>query len=334
MSKLSILDDNDLLSAVLSALPSPIFIASVTGQYLDILGGSDQERFHVGKYFIGKHLSDFFDEEMAAEFLAQNRQAVEKNDVVHYVYMIPFDRLPVFADKEVPRGDRWYEANIAPIRKDGKPTDMVVWSITDITERKLAIDQLQKQKKTLVLQATTDDLTQLLNRRRFIIYAEDEIQRVERYNISNLSILMLDIDHFKVINDTYGHAAGDVVLTSLADCLQSRQRTSDRVARIGGEEFVVLLPETSYQNALATAEQIRQKVENLPVSVEGIESPIHFTVSIGVSHYVMGEGCVENMLTRADEGLYSAKNGGRNRVCGRLSENQSDRIPTNPENQP
>jgi diguanylate cyclase (GGDEF)-like protein len=318
MSKLSIFDDKDLLSAVLAALPAPIFIASLEGQYLDILGGSDQERFHVGKYFIGKHLSDFFDAEMTADFLAQNRQAVETNAVVNYVYMIPFDRLPVFADREVPRGDRWYEANIAPIRKDGKPTGMVIWSITDITERKLAIDQLRKQREKLEFQANTDVLTQLLNRRGFMAYAEYEIQRVERCDISNLSILMLDIDHFKVINDTYGHAAGDIILVALADCLQARQRDSDRVARLGGEEFVVLLPETPYKKALLVAEQIRQKLQNLPVSVEGVASPIQFTVSIGVSHYTLGEGCADSMLARADTGLYSAKEEGRNRVCGSL----------------
>jgi diguanylate cyclase (GGDEF)-like protein len=209
---------------------------------------------------------------------------------------------------------------------------MVIWSITDITEHKLAIDHLQIQKKYLKLQANTDDLTQLLNRRGFMAYAEDEIERVERYNISNLSILMLDIDHFKVINDTYGHAAGDTVLVLLADCLQTRQRTSDRVARFGGEEFVILLPETPYQRALQVAEQLRQKLENLPVIVEGIASPIHFTVSIGVSHYVLGEGSADSMLNRADKGLYSAKVDGRNRVCGRLSENQSISMTTKPEN--
>jgi diguanylate cyclase (GGDEF)-like protein len=162
-------------------------------------------------------------------------------------------------------------------------------------------------------------LTRLFNRRGFLACAEEEIQRVERYKIRNLSILMLDIDHFKVINDTYGHAAGDSVLVSLADCLRARQRTSDRVARLGGEEFVILLPETPYQKALLAAEQIRHKLENTSVSVEGFASPIHFTVSIGVSHYVLGEGSVDSMLTRADMCLYSAKEEGRNRVCGCLS---------------
>jgi diguanylate cyclase (GGDEF)-like protein len=320
MSRSSIFDDKDLLSAVLAALPAPIFIVSVDGRYLDILGGSDQQRFHVGNHFIGKHLSDFFDAEMTAEFLEQIRLATKNNAVMNYVYMIPFDKLPAFTGKEVPPGDRWYEANIAPIRKNGKPTDMVVWSIADITERKIAIDLLEARREQLELQVSTDALTRLLNRRGFLAHAENEIQRVERYRIDHLSLLMLDIDHFKVINDTYGHAVGDAVLVSLADCLQQRQRTSDRAARIGGEEFVVLLPETAYQNALLLADRLRQKVENLPVITEDIASPIHFTVSIGVSHYVLGEGSVESMLTRADKGLYAAKEEGRNRVCGNSSE--------------
>jgi diguanylate cyclase (GGDEF)-like protein len=331
MSKLNILDDNDLLSAVLAALPSPIFIASLEGEYLDILGGSDQERFHVGEYFIGKHLSDFFDAEMTAGFLAQNRLAVETNTVVNYDYMIPFDRLPAFADKEVPMGDRWYEAHIAPIRKNGEPTDMLIWSITDITERKLAVDLLEKQQEMLEFQANTDALTHLLNRRGFMTVAKDEIQRVERYKHSDLSLLMLDIDHFKEINDTYGHAAGDSVLVSLADCLQTRQRTSDQAARYGGEEFVVMLPETDYKQALRVAEQIRQMIETLSVTVEGITSPVHFTVSIGVSHYVLGEDSVYKMLNRADTGLYIAKEEGRNRVCGSFDENPSNRMTAKPE---
>jgi diguanylate cyclase (GGDEF)-like protein len=96
----------------------------------------------------------------------------------------------------------------------------------------------------------------VLNQRGFMAYAEYDIQRVEQYIISDLSILMLDIDHFKVTNDTYGHAAGDDILASLAEYLQARQRASDRLARLGGEEFVVLHPDAPYQKALLVAEQM------------------------------------------------------------------------------
>lgn len=321
--KIDVLSDTELLSAVVSALPHPIFISNSEGEYLDVLGGSDQERFYAGKYLIGKYLSDFFNADMTAAFLEQSRKAIETGSPVNYVYMIPFESLPAFADKEGPSGDRWYEANIAPIKKNDEPVDMVVWSVNDITDRKLAIDQLQQQQEMLKVQANTDALTGLSNRRAFQAYVEQEIQRVEHYSIHELSVLVLDIDHFKKVNDAYGHSAGDEVLVSFARHLRKTQRSSDIVARVGGEEFIILLPEISYKQALVVAERIRSSVEGLSVNISEIASPVRFTLSIGVSHYILGEGSADAMLHRADLGLYTAKKEGRNKVCGRLSENLS-----------
>ena len=124
---------------------------------------------------------------------------------------------------------------------------------------------------------------------------------------------MLDIDHFKTINDRYGHVAGDRVLMALADILRANLRHSDVAARIGGEEFAILLPETSLDDAWAHAERIRQSATRLSV-MNGTVS-LSLTVSIGVAELGAGDSSIESVLMRADSCLYRAKQEGRNRVC-------------------
>jgi len=157
--------------------------------------------------------------------------------------------------------------------------------------------------------ATTDPLTGLYNRRRFLELGEYEIQREQR-NRRGLALLVLDLDHFKRVNDEHGHAAGDEVLRRFAGVCKNNLRAMDSIGRIGGEEFAILLPETSLEEGTRIAEKIRLVLAGYPMS--GPE-PIYITVSIGVA-LAEGQETFAQLLARGDASLYAAKGQGRNRV--------------------
>ena len=164
------------------------------------------------------------------------------------------------------------------------------------------------------LLAKKDALTGLANRYALMIRAEQELARAQRHR-RDLSMLMVDIDFFKRVNDTYGHQAGDTVLKKLADIFSLVLRPGDFAARFGGEEFVILLPETSAENAFKTAERLRVPVEKMSVSLEKGDV-VQFTISIGVASYSSsGNNSIEEMIAEADKALYRAKETGRNKVC-------------------
>lgn len=175
----------------------------------------------------------------------------------------------------------------------------------DISQRKQMEAELQRL-------ATTDWLTGLANRRHFVRAVEMELARIKRFAGTQAALLMLDLDHFKQVNDTYGHAAGDVVLQAFADCLGEPLRKTDFAGRLGGEEFALLLPGTSLEHALILAERVRQRVCDREIILD--ERSLHATVSIGVSTLCATDASPDDVLARADAALYAAKNAGRNRV--------------------
>ena len=166
-------------------------------------------------------------------------------------------------------------------------------------------------RNELEYRAYSDYLTGLANRRYFIEQAELELSRHNRYKYE-LSLIMLDIDFFKKINDTYGHNIGDLVLQKIADASRKVLRDIDIIGRIGGEEFAILLPQTSIKDSLKVAERLRIEISNASVSLEnGVK--INFTSSFGV--VAASESNIDELLKIADKALYKAKESGRNRVC-------------------
>lgn len=175
----------------------------------------------------------------------------------------------------------------------------------DITERKALTDKLEKM-------AISDALTGVYNRGHFTMKLEEEFQRSQRYHL-NLSLMMLDLDYFKAVNDAHGHPAGDAVLIALADQIQKSIRKIDILARYGGEEFAVIMPETDCDGAKIIAERIRKDIEMMVVNID--THHIQKTVSIGVA--CLANKAIESaddLLITADDALYQAKHGGRNRV--------------------
>lgn len=163
--------------------------------------------------------------------------------------------------------------------------------------------------------SAADSLTGMMNRRTFDDRWQGEVARARRYGRS-ISIAAIDIDYFKQFNDTYGHAAGDSALQAVARVIMSRTRAGDFAARIGGEEFVVALPETNSINATAMAEQLRRAVSENPIRIPGHQGPASVTVSLGVASWPEHGEEITRLLERADDRLYEAKLAGRDQVKG------------------
>jgi two-component system cell cycle response regulator len=196
-----------------------------------------------------------------------------------------------------------------------KPVDSLEMQARVNVHHRLArtIHELEVSKVTLAEQATTDSLTRLKNRRMFYAQAEQNLATCRRHG-NDMSVLLLDIDHFKKVNDTYGHHAGDEVLVRIAQLLGGIARNGDTIARFGGEEFAALLPETNRLGAAVMAQRIRAVIEKEEIVVEGRQIPV--TVSIGVTTLAAEEvESIDQLLSIADRRLYLAKNNGRNRIC-------------------
>lgn len=183
------------------------------------------------------------------------------------------------------------------------------WKWTEA--RLLAASRVVAMQRELERLATTDALTGALNRRRFLERGTEEYNRSRRYD-RPLSVMMLDIDHFKRVNDTYGHATGDEAIRMTVRACKSSLRNCDIIGRLGGEEFAVILPETDLVGALDVAERLRARVEAATIPLPGGE--MRMSVSIGVASCEPDEVTVERALGRADRALYEAKARGRNRV--------------------
>ncbi len=190
---------------------------------------------------------------------------------------------------------------------------VTIWG--GVFARKLvgALRKIEANTQELELLATQDAATGLFNRRYLMGTGQHELARMRRYG-SPLALMMLDVDHFKRVNDTWGHPVGDKVLQGVAQVMKEMVRDQDTVGRLGGEEFAVVLPETDRAGALAIAERMRAAVEGKPLAMAGDGTLVRVTVSIGVTGVLTENDSFEEALMRADKALYQAKENGRNRV--------------------
>jgi diguanylate cyclase (GGDEF)-like protein/PAS domain S-box-containing protein len=202
-------------------------------------------------------------------------------------------------------GQTYYDVKISPLadRRGRLQGRLVV--LRDITQRKQAEEKLQ-------ILAITDPLTGIFNRRHFFNLAEKYFQQAQRTR-EPLSTLMIDIDHFKLVNDLLGHAAGDLVLMEISSILAKNFRSADILARFGGEEFVVLMSNTSEEYARLKAEHLCQTVSTYPFQQRG--NPVSLTISVGVATLNFGQHqTIDKLIDNADQALYKAKQAGRNRA--------------------
>ncbi|MCL2468879.1 MAG: diguanylate cyclase [Alphaproteobacteria bacterium] len=197
-----------------------------------------------------------------------------------------------------------FTAEVAAITMNHEDQPALLIALNDVSARKKLEDELFHQ-------ANTDPLTSLSNRRFFMIQAEQEIRRARRFS-RDLSLIMVDLDHFKNVNDTYGHATGDRALETLVRASFKSLRESDIMGRLGGEEFAIILPETSLEAAKDVALRLLAHVAQTEVPSE--KGAFHMTTSLGVSALRPTDTGIDDLLNRADDALFAAKREGRNRV--------------------
>jgi diguanylate cyclase (GGDEF)-like protein/PAS domain S-box-containing protein len=202
-----------------------------------------------------------------------------------------------------------FTAEVAVITMEYGGDAALLVALNDVSERK-------KLEAQLFHEANTDMLTGISNRRYFLAQAEQELRRARRF-ARDMAVLMVDLDHFKGVNDTYGHAAGDAVLQGFVKRSLESLRQSDVMGRIGGEEFAVILPETDLPAAIEAANRLRKHISDRPMVASGSDATyaaIECTVSIGVAELDADDKDIDALFKRADECLYRAKKAGRNRV--------------------
>jgi two-component system cell cycle response regulator len=266
--------------SLLIAIPDIMFRLNKEGVFLEFITAKNFPLWMNANEFVGNNVRDVLDIKIAKRFMACLRKAAKRGETQVLQYQL-----------SVGGKTHHYEARI--VATWGEEVLAIVRDFTD-----------QRQAEKM---AETDPLTNIYNRRKFSRLLDQEIQRVERYD-RFLSIVILDIDHFKRVNDTYGHDTGDYVLRRITELIKENIRVTDILARYGGEEFVVILPETSVKGAIRQMERMRKTIEK--TSFDGVGN---LTISAGITSYMGGDSC-KSMITRADKALYVAKEEGRNKV--------------------
>ncbi|MFC3122392.1 sensor domain-containing diguanylate cyclase [Agaribacter flavus] len=261
----------------------------------------------------GRSLFTCFDDLDEAWLKNKCQPAVEMNTPVfmiweqrHYLFKMDTAR-PVTSPAEY----MYQNISIFPILCEKGAVEKICFLVYDVTDQamsKMRIEGLNQKLKEI---SRVDGLTQLFNRR----YWQERFEREFKLTIRSkkpISVLMLDIDHFKKVNDTYGHQAGDAVIQSISKLIKKATRETDIAGRYGGEEFVILLPDTTAENAYTVGERIRKAAEKTLVEHEGAE--ISVTISAGIAEFNAAYTQPLLWLEAADQALYDAKNAGRNTV--------------------
>jgi two-component system, cell cycle response regulator len=285
------------LDAFLNALPNLIFIYDEKGRYLEIMANENS----LLRAKVDKLKGRLIEEVMPARVSVIMMDAIQKTIETEKTQVIEY-HIPVLAG-----GERWFEGRISLLEKREDGHSKVIFLAAEISVRV----QLYQEVQRLAYQ---DPLTACYNRRHFMTLAEQELQRAIRYK-RPISLVMLDIDEFKKINDTYGHQIGDQVLCELVKLCQKRLRSSDTLGRYGGEEFIFLMPETVTEGGIKAAERLRKKIEKLKVA--SIKTKLAITVSMGVASIESDFSqtqTLDMLIKRADQALYAAKAAGRNTV--------------------
>jgi diguanylate cyclase (GGDEF)-like protein len=277
------------------------------------------DQFVVTNLRVGQNLPEAFTANHAtSETIAAGGFSMEFKGLKHKARVIPIEDK---GKRDV--GDMWILIDTDEEVEDVLKVTLIATAITITLGIMLFIlffrlvtgieSELTKHQQALRQIAANDGLTGVYNRRSFDTIIAKEFERAKRYE-RELSLLIIDIDHFKLVNDTFGHVAGDNVLKELAGRLSSRLRSNDHLARYGGEEFVIILPEAPIEMAYLFADRIRKSVGERQYQVGG-DLTTEVTISIGVSSFPAQSAKLEDLIHHADSALYEAKETGRNRVC-------------------
>ncbi len=288
------------LRAFINALPNLSFIYDQNGRYLEILANETHLLSARPEDLLGRLIRDVMPVEVSKLMEDAIHRAIEMGKIQIIEYRIP----------TVAGEDHWFEGRIALMEKDGNGKGKVIFTATEISQRVAMYEEVQRL-------AMQDSLTDCFNRRHFFKLAEQEFQRAVRYHHS-LSMIMLDIDHFKKFNDTYGHPAGDRILCDLVETCRSSLRSIDLIGRYGGDEFILMLPETPLEGALKTGSRLRQELMKIKVTEK--DATLSVTVSLGAAGYDPATNDIRTLdqfIQLVDKSLFDAKAAGRNCVRSR-----------------
>lgn len=297
------------MSEILNSLPDPTFILTRTGRYVDVFGGKDIRYYHDASHLIGLSVTDVLNTDKAEWFMNKINEALKGKELLITEYSLSRKDVKGLDDNG-PNNVIYFEGRIQPLNFSVEGEPAVLWQASNITER----HQLAEKLRSI---SETDALTGVYNRRYFYKMIEKEQKRANRNNLPT-SLLMLDIDHFKTINDQWGHKVGDLVLNQVVSVMLDCLRETDIIIRWGGEEFLIFMVDTGLDAAYYVAEKLRLKIESYNFS-----SDVHVSVSIGYTQWDSANDSIEETITNADTALYHAKNEGRNCVKSYHSESSS-----------
>lgn len=292
---------------VLDALPDPVFILSRSGKYVAMFGGRDARYYHDGNGLVGLYITDVVKTEKANWFLEQIESALQSGTLLIQEYELSNKDVKGLPD-EGPEQPIWFEGRIQALDFLVGGEAVVLWIASNITQR----HELEVKLREL---SDTDQLTGLFNRRKLKNELTLHYETFKRHSLP-MSILIFDLDHLKTINDVLGHHAGDDVILAVGDACRMVLRKTDIACRFGGDEFVVVLPNTDLQHAVQFAERLRECC-NQALNRFSIDNTT-VTVSIGVATMLPTDSSYEDVLKHADKALYEAKRQGKNQVCATL----------------
>lgn len=294
------------LTAVLAALPDPAFVLTKTGRYAAIFGGADARYYHDGSVLEGRSIADVLTEQKTRWFLDQIDLALRTRQLQVVEYGLASGDVKGLEAGGL-ESTLWFEGRVQALDFPVADEAAVLWVASNITQR----HEMELQLKEL---SETDELTRLANRRQLMHSLESAWQAFRRH-ASPTSLLVLDIDRFKQINDELGHACGDEALRAVAAVCRQELRVNDLAARLGGDEFVLLMPHTSPPGAALIAERLRARLGlALAAFTTSATSATAATVSIGLSEFLVTDDLATDALGRADRALYAAKRAGKDQV--------------------
>jgi len=295
------------LEAVLRALVDPVFVLDYNGRYLGVFGASERNQYDSPDYLVGRSLHDVMPEALADGFLADIRRVIDTGQVHLNEYCLSADECEG-NPKDGPQGTQWFQGRIAPLdRAVSGGVQAVAWVVVNISERKRLEGELQRL-------ANSDELTGLMNRRAFLREAAVALQAAvsERRQL-RLQFALLDLDLFKSINDHYGHLVGDAVLKHVSQIVGKVSAEVAILARIGGEEFALLFPDATLDEAVEVLRRARDSLRACPLELGTERIAVDF--SAGVCGVESIDRHPSDLLRRADQYLYLAKDAGRGRIA-------------------
>jgi diguanylate cyclase (GGDEF)-like protein len=295
----------DQIQAVADSLPAPIFVLDYDGRYVNVFGGRSRSHYDSGQGLIGCYMQDVLPEEKWKLFLDVVRKAIDTGTLQTCDYILDSAEVCV-TETNGPAGPQWFHGRVYPVASHPGKKPAAVWLAINVSEQKAMEERLQRLSER-------DDLTGAYNRRYFMQRLKNEYELARRRQC-DLSLISLDIDHFKAINDRFGHIEGDRALQHLTNTIRPQLRETDILARIGGEEFAILCLSTDLNKAWSVAERIRQSIESSELKTD--RGVIHMRISLGLATVNPQDTSIHALLSQADKALYQAKDTGRNRTCG------------------